>query len=95
MMSEEITPNEELVRRLNKALGWEMRALILYSHYAAYVKGIHRLHLKPFFEIEATESLGHGAEVLTEIVRVARPRSVDITRPRKRSGAMRWSSTVL
>ena len=69
-MSEEKTPNGELVRRLNNALGWEMRALILYSHYAAYVRGIYRLHLKPFFEAEATESLGHGSAVLTEIVKL-------------------------
>jgi bacterioferritin len=69
-MSEEKTANEDLVRRLNAALGWEMRALTLYSHYAAYVRGIHRLHLKPFFEAEATESLGHAAAVLTEIVKL-------------------------
>ncbi len=35
----------------------------MYAHYAAYVKGIYRLHLKPFFEAEATESLDHAATV--------------------------------
>ena len=69
-MSREATPKEELIRRLNDALGWEMRALTLYSHYAAYVKGIYRLHLKPFFEAEATESLGHAAIVRAEIVKL-------------------------
>jgi bacterioferritin len=69
-MSEQSTPREDLIRRLNDALGWEMRALTLYSHYAAYVKGIHRLHLKPFFEAEATESLGHAAIVRAEIVKL-------------------------
>ena len=40
----------ELIERLNDALAREMRAQTMYSHYAAYVKGIHRLHLKPFFD---------------------------------------------
>ena len=62
------TTTEELVRQLNAALGWELRAQLLYSHYAAYVKGIHRLHLKPFFEAEATESVGHATAVRDHIV---------------------------
>lgn len=62
--------NETLVQRLNDALGWEMRALSMYSHYAAYVKGINRLHLKPYFEAEATESLGHSNIVRNEIVKL-------------------------
>ena len=69
-MSDATTSSEELIRRLNDALGWEMRALTMYSHYAAYVKGIHRLHLKPFFEGEAAESLGHANALLTEIVKL-------------------------
>ncbi len=52
-----------LVDQLNLALGLEMRATVMYAHYAAYVKGIYRLHLKPFFEAEATESLDHAATV--------------------------------
>jgi len=52
-----------LVDQLNRALGLEMRAIVMYAHYAAYVKGIYRLHLKPFFEAEATESLDHAATV--------------------------------
>ena len=59
---------EQLIDRLNGALGWELRAQMLYAHYAAYVKGIHRLHLKPYFEAEATESLGHADMVRNEIV---------------------------
>jgi bacterioferritin len=62
--------NEELVRHLNAALGWELRAQMLYSHYAAYVKGINRLHLKPFFEAEATESVGHATAVRDHIVKL-------------------------
>ena len=52
--------NEELISQLNRALALEMRAEVVYAHYAAYVKGIHRLHLKPFFESEATESFTHA-----------------------------------
>jgi len=60
--------HEELIRRLNDALGWEIRAQLMYAHYAAYVQGINRLHLKPFFEAEATESVGHATVVRDEIV---------------------------
>ena len=69
-MSAESTPAEELVRRLNAALAWEMRAETLYSHYAAYVKGIYRLHLKPYFEGEAAESVVHGNTVREQIVKL-------------------------
>lgn len=51
---------EALSEQLNRALGLEMRAEAMYAHYAAYVKGIYRLHLKPFFEGEATESFNHA-----------------------------------
>ncbi len=64
------TPNHELIDRLNAALAWELRAQMLYSHYAAYVKGIYRLHLKPFFEAEATESIGHATIVRDHIVKL-------------------------
>lgn len=57
------TNNEELVEQLNRALGLEMRAEVMYAHYATYVKGIYRLHLKPYFEGEATESAAHAATV--------------------------------
>ena len=55
--------NSELIDLLNRALGLEMRAAVLYAHYASYVKGIHRLHLKPYFEGEATESVAHASTV--------------------------------
>ena len=38
-----------LIDRLNEALGWEMRAMTMYAHYAANVQGIHRLQLDPMF----------------------------------------------
>ena len=50
----------KLVEKLNGGLAWELRAMALYSHYSAYVKGINRLHLKPFFDEEATESATHA-----------------------------------
>ena len=59
-----------LIDRLNDALGWEMRALALYAHYAAYVGGIHRLHLKPYFEAEAAESMTHAGTVRAAIVKL-------------------------
>lgn len=70
MSPTETTPTEELVRRLNESLGWEMRAQTMYAHYAAYVRGVHRLHLKPYFESEATESMGHAGIVRDHVVKL-------------------------
>lgn len=61
------TSNADLVERLNQALALEMRAEIMYAHYATYVKGIYRLHLKPYFEGEATESFTHANTVRNAI----------------------------
>ncbi len=63
--------NTKLVEKLNGGLGWELRAAALYSHYSAYVKGIHRLHLKPFFDEEATESHTHAEMVRAAILKLA------------------------
>jgi len=60
----------DLIERLNGGLGWELRAAALYSHYSAYVKGIHRLHLKPFFDEEAAESHTHADMVRSAIVKL-------------------------
>ena len=60
----------ELIDLLNDALAREMRAQALYAHYAAYVKGIHRLHLKPYFESEAAESVLHAQVVRNALVRL-------------------------
>ena len=69
---------ESLIKLLNGALAWELRAIALYSHYAAYVHGIHRLHLSPHFEAEAAESLGHAKLIRDAIVKLG---GVAITRP--------------
>jgi bacterioferritin len=62
--------NKKLIKRLNGALGWEMRAATMYAHYAAYVKGMYRLHLKPYFDGEATESMTHANTVRGAIVKL-------------------------
>jgi bacterioferritin len=61
---------KELLDLLNDALAREMRAQAIYAHYAAYVKGIHRLHLKPYFENEAAESVTHAQTVRNALVRL-------------------------
>ena len=60
----------ELIDLLNDALAREIRAQTMYAHYAAYVKGIHRLHLKPYFEKEAAESVVHAQIVRNALVRL-------------------------
>lgn len=69
-MNDNTQEKSELLRLLNAALAWEMRAEVAYSHYAAYVKGIHRLHLRPYFEAEAAESVLHGKAVREQIVKL-------------------------
>ncbi len=54
---------DQVIKELNTALGWELRAQAMYAHYAAYVKGLEMLTLKSHFEEEATESFGHAAKV--------------------------------
>ena len=61
---------KHLIDNLNAALGWEFRAQLMYAHYAAYVRGIHRLHLKPYFEAESTESVGHATIVRDQIAQL-------------------------
>ena len=62
--------SEMLVERLNEALGWELRAMNMYAHYAANIQGIHRLQLDPMFTEEATESLAHADVVRRSIVKL-------------------------
>ena len=62
--------NSELIEKLNGGLGWKLRAAALYSHYSAYIRGINRLHLKPFFDEEASESHTHAEAVRAAIVKL-------------------------
>jgi bacterioferritin (cytochrome b1) len=59
-----------LIDKLNQALGWELRAINMYAHYAAYIRGIHRLQLEPHFTTEATESMMHSNIVRSAIVKL-------------------------
>jgi bacterioferritin len=62
--------HSDLINKLNEALGWELRAINMYAHYAANVQGIHRLQLSPMFDEEATESLVHANIVRKAIVKL-------------------------
>ena len=75
--------NDSLIEQLNKALAWELRAQAMYAHYAAYVKGLYRMYLRPHFEAEAAESTLHAAQVRDSIVKlggiaVSTPAAVEI-----------------
>ena len=59
-----------LIQTLNEALGWELRAANMYAHYAANIRGIHRLQLSPMFTSEATESTMHADIVRKAIVKL-------------------------
>ena len=61
---------KNLIEKLNHALRWELRAIHLYSHYSAYVQGIHRLQLSGHFTAEAAESVGHANIVRSAIVKL-------------------------
>ena len=65
-----VMSENELVESLNRALAWELRAIALYSHYSAYVSGIHRLHLADHFNNEVNESVTHAATVRSAIVKL-------------------------
>ena len=56
----------ELIDKMNAALGWELRAINMYAHYSANVKGIHRLQLSPMFNTEMTESIDHAENATIE-----------------------------
>ena len=60
----------ELIKQLNNALSWELRAINLYAHYSAYVQGIQRLQLAGHFTAEVTESIGHANIVRSAIVKL-------------------------
>ena len=59
-----------LIDKMNAALGWELRAINMYAHYAANVTGIHRLQLSPMFTTEMTESIEHADIVRKGIVQL-------------------------
>ena len=61
---------DTILAKMNQALGFELRAINMYAHYAANVKGIHRMQLVPLFEEEVTESIAHANIVRAAIVKL-------------------------
>lgn len=51
---------KELIDGLNEDLANEYAAVIMYTNYAAVVTGMYRQVLKPFFEEEIADELGHA-----------------------------------
>ena len=62
--------NNNIIEKMNLALGWELRAINMYAHYSANVRGIHRLQLSPMFNTEMTESIEHADIVRKGIVQL-------------------------
>lgn len=60
----------DLIDKMNIALSWELRASNMYAHYAANIKGIHRLQLSPMFNTKMTESIDHADIVRKAIVQL-------------------------
>ena len=69
--------DSEILESLNKALAWELRAVAMYAHYAAYVSGIHRINLATHFNNEVTESITHAATVRSAIVKLGGEATTD------------------
>ena len=61
---------ETLIEKMNEALGWELRAINMYAHYSANIRGIHRLQLSPLFKVEVDESLIHADTIRNAIIKV-------------------------
>ncbi len=59
---------KKLIDGLNEDLANEYGAVILYTYNAAAVSGLARQVLKPFFEAEATEEIGHALLLADKIV---------------------------
>jgi len=77
----------QLIEGLNVDLANEYGAVIQYTYSAAVVSGLYRPALKPFFEKEITDELGHalylsekikalGGTPTTEVVNVPQPTDV-------------------
>ncbi|SFF02205.1 ferritin-like domain-containing protein [Alteribacillus iranensis] len=60
---------KELIDGLNEDLANEYASVIMYTNYAAVVSGMYRQVLKPFFEEETSDELGH-ALYLSEKIKV-------------------------
>lgn len=56
-----------LIDGLNEDLANEYGAVIMYSTYAAIVRGLHRAELKAFFEAEIPDELTHAGALANKI----------------------------
>src|SRR5690625_2304455 len=81
MMSKEL---EELIEGLNIDLANEYGAAIQYSYSASVVSGLYRSALKPFFEEEITDELGHAlylSEKIKTLGGTPTTKSADVPQP--------------
>lgn len=60
MTKQQNNKKEHLIKDLNFDLSHEYGAVIQYSYSASVVSGLYRSALKPFFEEEITDELGHA-----------------------------------
>ncbi len=60
MTKQQNNKKEQLIKDLNFDLSHEYGAVIQYSYSASVVSGLYRSALKPFFEEEITDELGHA-----------------------------------
>ncbi len=58
---------KQAIKSLNEALAWELRAVLMYAHYTAYLTGRDRLDFEDYFAKESEESMGH-AKVVRQII---------------------------
>lgn len=62
-MKNAVKNKSEAVKTLNRALAWELRTAIMYSHFAAYLTGRDRLDYEEHFLGEWKESMDHAQKV--------------------------------
>lgn len=62
-MQNAVKNKDQAVKLLNAALAWELRVVIMYSHFAAYLTGRDRLDFEEHFLGEWKESTDHAQKV--------------------------------
>src|SRR5699024_81900 len=75
---------QELIDGLNEDLANEYGAAIQYTYSAAVVSGLFRSALKPFFEEEIADEMGHAlylSEKITALVGTPTTQAADIPQP--------------
>lgn len=75
---------DEIIDGLNEDLAHEYGAVIQYTYSASVVSGLYRSALKPFFESEITDELGHAlylSEKIKALGGTPTTRSMDIPQP--------------